>query len=94
MPELLFPVKNKKDNEDYQVAACFDQLDREAVNIIYTGIERVAVNSKTELAFDSVAASSQKTSYPSEYMEERSADCEHVVHNIRMSELRKPAGDV
>ena len=73
LPELLFPVKDKKDKEQNKVAACFDELDREAVNVIYTRVYGVAVNCKSESAFDPVAASAEKASDPSEEVEEREA---------------------
>ena len=94
LPELLFPVKDEKNYEYYQVAAGFDELDREAVNVINARIYGVAVNGKSESAFDSVAASSEKASDPAEEVEQRNADRKHVVHDILMSELRKSAGNV
>ena len=64
-------MKDKKDKEQNKVAACFDELDREAVNVIYTRVYGVAVNCKSESAFDPVAASAEKTANAGKTVKQR-----------------------
>lgn len=72
----------EQQQEDEQVAGALDELDREAVDVVDRGIDRIVVNGEAEFALHTVAAAAQKTADTAENVEqgrEHRVDIEDVV---------------
>ena len=62
-------IENQQENQ--QVAARFNQLNRQAADVIDAGIQLVAVNGEAKRRLNAVAAAAEKAADPAEYMEQR-----------------------